>query len=195
LLGAAATLAAVIVSLYLALRSEKPRLKLSAGISLVIGDGDEPPYPQIIDLTVRNFGSLTAHVSQYGWQTGTWRWKWPDFLARQHAIQIPGATGYGKNPPFELAPGKRETSILNFDNFIEGISKKAGPPFFARKWPLLGLRPTPVYVVAHLESGLSLKEPVQSELAKQLFNAEQARAEREVPRRQLSPAPRGAKVP
>jgi hypothetical protein len=178
ILAAVGTLAAVVVSLYLARRGEKPKLVLTAGIRLVITPGEEGPFPRIVDITVRNKGVLSAHISQYGWQTGVWRLKWPSWLARQRAVQNPGLTGYGVDPPFELPPGQKRLSALDYDNFLEGIEGMSGDPFFARRWPLIGLRPTPAYIVAYLESGITIKAPVESDFASALFETECRRAVR-----------------
>jgi hypothetical protein len=176
ILGALGTFLAVLVSLYLARRGEKPKLSLRATIGVLINPGEEGPFPRIIDITVRNKGVLNAHVSQYGWQTGVWRFKWPSWLARQFAVQNAGQTGLGVDPPFELPPGQRRTTVLDHHNFLDGIAEMAGEPFFARRLPLIGLRPTPIYVVAHLESGMSVKAPVDSALARALFEVESRRA-------------------
>lgn len=176
ILAAIGTLAAVVVSLYLARRGEKPKLVLTAGIRLIISPGEEGPFPRIVDITVRNKGVLSAHVSQYGWQTGVWRLKWPSWLARQYAVQNAGQTGHGVDPPFELPPGQRRSSVLDYENFLNGIEGMSGAPFFARNWPLFGLRPAPTYIVAYLESGLSIKAAIESGLAKALFEAERNRA-------------------
>lgn len=180
IVGAIGALAAAIVALYLARRSEKPRVKLSAGVRSVFQAGDEPPFPQIISLTIRNQGLTTAHVSQWGWRTGFWPLHWPAWARRQYAIQNCGTTDLGTDPPFELAPGTRQVTILDHDNFIEGIQEKSGSAFFARNWPVFGLRPTPIFVVAHLESGLSVQARAEPELQKVLFETEQ-RAKRKVP--------------
>lgn len=177
ILGAAGTFAAVVVSLHLARRAEKPKLKLECGVRVIIdplyqGKG---PRPRVVDITARNYGHLTAHISQYGWQTGLWFLKWPNWLTKQFAIQIPGDTGLGTNPPLELAPGTRRSSILNLTQFIDGIKKKTGEPFFARRWPIFGLRPTSIYVVAHLESGVTIRQRVEKVFEKVLFEAEAER--------------------
>ncbi|MEO5611369.1 MAG: hypothetical protein ABIT68_01195 [Sphingomicrobium sp.] len=171
LVGAAGTFAAVVLSPYLARRAEKPKLNLSAGIRIIIAQGNEPPYPEVIDLTLRNIGSLTTHISQFGWQTGRWPFSHPRWAIRQYAIQMAGDTGMGTNPPYELPPGQRRTSILDHDQFFDGLQQKRGV-FFARNWPMLGLIRTPIWVVAHLESGVLIRERVERDLARALFEAE-----------------------
>ena len=173
-LGAFGTFAAVAVSLHLARRSEKPKLLLTCGIRLIIDpmQAHGESRPQVIDITVRNQGLITAHVSQYGWETSRSPFKWPTWASKQFAIQMPGLTGLGKDPPVEVKPGTRQSTILDFQNFKDGIMGKSGKPLFARKWPIFGLRSTAVYIVAHLESGLSIKHRVESDLEKELYEIE-----------------------
>lgn len=175
LAGAVGTFAAVLTSLYLSRRAERPKLKLIAGVRLIVDPDADGDFPKVIDTTVRNAGTLTAHVSQYGWRTGRWRFKWPNWLARQHAIQQPGQLGLSFDPPFELPPGQRRTTLLGYDNFMHWIGEKKGEPFFARVWPVLGLRRTAVWTVAYLESGVSIIARVEPDLAEDLFQAEARR--------------------
>jgi hypothetical protein len=172
LAGAIGTFAAVITSLYLTLRAERPKLRLTAGVRLVIDVQAEGEFPKVIELTVRNAGSLTAHISQFGWQTGRWPLKSPAWLARQYAVQQPGELGAGTDPPYELPPGQRRSTILDFGNFLGWIRRKKGPPFFARAWPGLGVRRTSIWIVAFLESGVSIKARVEPDFADDLLQAE-----------------------
>ena len=172
IVGALGTFAAVITSLYLSRRSEKPRLKVDAGVRMLIGHGSKKPYPEYISITVRNVGTQTAHVTQFGWRTGLWKFSWPAWLKVQHAIQTPGMLGIGEDPPFVVPPGTKRDTILDKKQFIEGIAKKSGGPFFARDWPIFNRRPTAIYIVAHLESGMSVSARVEENLEHELFAAE-----------------------
>lgn len=172
LAGAAASFAAVVTSLYLAKRAEKPKLILRAGQRIILSPGATGPAPEVIDITIRNAGVLTAHISQFGWRAGRWPFKRPLWAIRQVAIQLPGDMGLGTHTPFELPPGQRRTMIINQENFMSWLAEKKGEPFFARQWPLLGLRRTPIWVVAHLENGLTIRSRVERELAEALYQAE-----------------------
>ena len=172
IVGALGTFAAVITSLYLSRRSEKPRLKVDAGIRMLIGQGSTKPYPEYISITVRNVGTQTAHVTQFGWRTGLWKFSWPAWLKIQYAIQTPGMLGIGEDPPFVVPPGTKRDTILDKKHFFEGIAKKSGGPFFARDWPFLNRRRTAIYIVANLESGMSVSARVEESLEHQLFVAE-----------------------
>ena len=170
--GAFGTFAAVITSLYLSRRGEKPRLNICAGVRILISQGSTKPYPEYVSITVRNVGTQTAHVTQFGWRTGLWKWKWPAWLKRQHAIQTSGMLRISEDPPFVVPPGTKRDTMLNKELFLESIANKSGGPFFAKDWPVLRRRPTAIFIVAHLESGISVSARVEDELADELFAAE-----------------------
>ena len=174
--GAVGSFAAVATALYLARREERPKLRLTAGIRISIGQGDLAPYPEFVVITVRNIGLTTAHLNQFGWQTGAWRFSKPKWLARQYAVQTTGQTGMGFNPPYEVPPGQSRSTFLRLPDFVAGIKTKKGKAFFAREWPKLGTRETPIYVTAHLESGMTVSALVEKSLAEKLWNAEKERS-------------------
>jgi hypothetical protein len=80
ILSAIATAAAVIVSLYIALRVPKPDLRVSANIKLIIWPGQPDNRPEYVCINVINIGNVTAKITNIGWRfKGGWRrktWKW-----------------------------------------------------------------------------------------------------------------------
>lgn len=174
--GALGSFAAVATALYLARREERPKLRLNAGIRIIIGHGDGPPYPEFVVVTIRNTGLTTAHINQFGWRTGSWRFSRPKWLTRQFAVQTPGQTGMGFDPPYEVPPGQSRSTFLRMPDFLAGIEKKKGPSFFAREWPRLGVRRTSIFVTVHLESGITVVTLVEKDLVERLWNAEKKRS-------------------
>jgi hypothetical protein len=176
LVGAAGTLAAVVTSLWLSNRSSRPRLKITCGIRLLIGEGDQAPFPELIQFSIRNVGERDAHVEQIGWRTGGWPFHRPGWIAPQFAIQLFGTVAGSANPPFIVPVGQRRDSLLSLPQTIENISTRSGrDPFFARQWPYWGLRRTKIRAVVHLANGLSRSSQVEPDLEVRLLAGECAK--------------------
>ena len=179
--AAAATFAAVVVSLYLARSATRAKAKISTGLRITVG-GARNPNEQLIAFTVVNRGQRPLHVQMLGWRTGIWPFGWPRFLHRQTAI-IPAwdTLHWGGEPPYELPPYRSRMSVQALDPLIEQISSWRGElwsqPFFARVWPIVGIRPTAIFAMVHLEEGLTLTHRVEQSLAKALYDAERDRWE------------------
>jgi len=97
-----ATFAAVILSLALA-RREGFRLTVSAGHRLMVGGGQGPPFPELLAITVRNFGSRRTTIEGVGWRRRPWQ--------RLHGYQtfnMANALG----PPATIEPGEAKTFWL-----------------------------------------------------------------------------------
>jgi hypothetical protein len=171
--GALGTFLAVLTSLYLARDSIRPKLSVSAGIRIVIEAGAQEPFPKIIVFDVRNLGMRDVYVDQIGWRVGRWPFRRPDWLARGFAVQTFGTVLESTNPPFALAQGRRVTSMLQFEQTIRNINNRDGDrPFFAKVWPIIGIRRSPVFAQVHLSSGETIKARVEKDLERALFEAE-----------------------
>lgn len=175
--GAAGTFAAVYVALHLARRSERPKLRLSVGKRLVVGFGEQDS-PDILNFTIQNLGLTSAHVMQFGWRVGRWPFRFPEFLARGYAIQTFSSNIYGYPPPYEVPPGQRRTSDMEYNSFFKSLESMTGEPFFSKRWPLLGLRGRPVYAVVHLENGIEVSTRVENGFEKDLHKSERDRLAR-----------------
>ncbi len=100
-----ATLAAVIVSLWLSRRSEKVRLDVQAGLRVVvIGDGS--PFQENASIIVTNLGDRAVTVNSIGWAIGKGK-------ARRHCLQ-PVYGPHTSQWPIELAHGKSATFMVSF---------------------------------------------------------------------------------
>lgn len=78
-LSAIGTLAAVVVSLYLASRSTN-KARLSVGIRIFIGPGSEAPYPEYVVFKIVNHGERPLRITQIGWKWGLWK--------KHYAVQL-----------------------------------------------------------------------------------------------------------
>jgi hypothetical protein len=72
-LSAIATTAAVIVSLHLARRRPVPELQGYAGIYFLVNPGLPRPWPEFINVSATNIGSVDAVITGLGWQLHHWR--------------------------------------------------------------------------------------------------------------------------
>ena len=171
--GALGTFFAVLTSLYLARDSIRPKLSVNAGIRIIIEAGAQEPFPKLIVFDVRNVGMRDVYVDQIGWRVGRWPFRKPYLLARGFAVQPFGTVLESTNPPFALAQGRRVTSMLQFEQTISSIKKRHGDsPFFAKVYPIMGIRRSPVFVQVHLSSGETIKARVEKDLESALFDAE-----------------------
>ena len=104
-LAGIATFAAVVVSLHLARRSERIKLKVLAGLRLVVR-GDGTPPEEHLNISVTNLGDRTVLVNTVGWAVGKRK-------QRQYCIQTvsgPWTSQY----PVELAHGKQASFMVSF---------------------------------------------------------------------------------
>ena len=99
-----ATLAAVIVALYLARRGESVRLKVHVGYRIVvIGDGS--PFQEHVAISVTNLGDRAITVNSVGWAIGKGR-------ARRHCLQ-PVSGPFTMQYPVELSHGKSADFLVS----------------------------------------------------------------------------------
>ena len=104
-LAGIATLCAVLVSLHLARRSERIRIKVTAGIRQ-ISAGDGTPAEEHVQIGVVNHGDRAVVVNSVGWKVG----------ARKDArfcIQ-PVSGRWTQNYPRQLAHGEQATFLVSF---------------------------------------------------------------------------------
>ena len=174
--GAAGTFAAVLTSLWLAGRSSRPRIEVRCGIRLLIESGAEAPFPELIQFDIRNVGQQDAHVEQIGWHTGRLWLARPKWLARQQAIQLFGTVPGSANPPFIVPVGQRRAALLSLPQTLENILARSGDePFFARCWPLVGVRATAIYAIVLLANGQTKHARVEHGLELGLRDSERAK--------------------
>lgn len=130
--GALATAAAVIVSLWIVLSDRTPRIKVTAGIRMVLGGG--APALDVMTFTLTNVGTRTASIGGVGWRMG-WLPFGPKWLKYSHGVQMlgPPVTMAGSAvPPFQLPPGERKAIHVLLDYYE---AHKRNDDMFVRKIP------------------------------------------------------------
>ena len=99
----AATFAAVLVSLLLA-RREGIRMTVGAGVRMIVGTGTEPPFPEVLTITIRNMGSRAVPIEGVAWRFRPWR--------NRYGYQLFDPVGEFRGPPAIVDVGKSVTFKL-----------------------------------------------------------------------------------
>jgi hypothetical protein len=101
-LSAIGTLAAVLVSLYLArinARMNKIKLRASVGHRLIMDTGKTGPHEEIINFQVTNIGQREANITTIAWRVG--------FIRKSQAIQMFDNSRFANELPVLLRDGKQ----------------------------------------------------------------------------------------
>lgn len=117
--SAIGTLAAVIISLYLANRSGKPRASVSVGHRLIIITGDKRKPPEIVSFKIVNTGDRPIRIINIGWRIGLWK--------KRYAIQTFDEK-QSSPMPVELTHGQEASWAVPFD-----YPADPWPNYFSRK--------------------------------------------------------------
>ena len=134
ILSAIATAAAVIVSLYFALRRPVPKLTGYAGLYLLLTPGAPQPWPEMVSIAATNVGSAEAVVTGVGWQVRSWRRrKW---AAGVQDLSLPVHGFSNPRVPARLAQGEEITFRLpttGASNWLEMIEERGFFPELLRR--------------------------------------------------------------
>ncbi len=148
--GAIATLAAVLVSLWLAQSERRAYIKVRAGLRITFA-GDGSPFEHVISILITNHGLRPVRVSTVGWRTG-WSQFGPKWIKFQYAMQKfdrPVSMIASPSPPFDLAPGQEVSLYLAPETFKERPQLR--DEFFNRRLPFRRhVTPTKICVEVHL---------------------------------------------
>lgn len=170
-LSAIGTTGAVIVALWLARREHSMRLKISAGIRLLItpGDSREKP-PEFLVIRVVNVGIRTATISAIGWRAGV--------LRKRYAMQLVGtsnellAEGVTNPPlPLTLAEGQTGNWCVRIGGSGDWLLR------FARDFcngPAFAISSHFLVTQVSTTMGRTFKAPVEPELRRRLVEAAKA---------------------
>lgn len=132
-IGALATAAAVITSLWVVISERKPNLRVSAGLRLsIIGDGS--PATDVIGIQIANQGQRRVTCTAIGWRTGYLR-RGPEFLKYRMALQNPAYEHGSVQLPFDLEPGEEKFLAQNVEAYRLTVANGAGREFFCRQLP------------------------------------------------------------
>ncbi|MEO1921048.1 MAG: hypothetical protein ABGW84_04075 [Sphingomonadaceae bacterium] len=149
--AAVGTFAAVILSLWLSLRSGRPKIKLRVGEWTLIGP-EKSLDENLLVFSVANTGSRPAMITHIGWETG-WLKHGPTFLKKQFAVQTFSGTDHGLDVPFDLPIGAKAECSVKLNNILQWVEEKRGRPFFSRDFPKLGRMTTKVRAYASTADG------------------------------------------
>jgi hypothetical protein len=175
LMGAVATTAAVIVSLWVVASERRPHIKVQAGMRMIVGGGE--PATDIVAISVSNHGLRTVSITSFGWRTGWISGLGPRWAKFQWAQQNPEARsdpliGHVQ-PPFDLAPGEERTIMLRAETYRRNNDQVKQRNFFGRKLPFQKeVSPANVCVVVSLAVFKSVITPVERPLARFLVTGE-----------------------
>lgn len=162
--GAIATFLAVAASLFIALRTRRPRLRLKVGERLITNGADD--WPRYVMFEIANAGERPVHIKGIGWKTGWLRWG-PQCLRTKAAVQMPLLTGLGQDPPYELQAGASASSFQPMEAMRAGAVER-DEPFFARDWPVWGRRATRIRAYAYTADGYTIRAKPEKPLRRQL---------------------------
>lgn len=153
-----ATFAAVLVSLYLARRGDRIRLKLFAGLRLVIR-GDGSPPEEHLNIGVTNLGDRSVTVNTVGWAVGKRK-------QRRYCIQTVSGPWTAKYP-IELAHGKSANFMVSF------IHTPTWLPEFANEFlkSLSDKEIDTLVVQAHTSVGQTIEAKPENDLIERLKKA------------------------
>jgi hypothetical protein len=132
-LSAIGTIAAVIVSLYLA-RAEKPvKLTVRAGHRIMIEQGQREKPPEFLYISAINTGHRIATITNVGWKIG--------LRKKRYAIQVVQKDLYSSGVPVKIDDGEEAKWFIPLDledNWIQRFSRDFLMPH--PRWNLFWLR-------------------------------------------------------
>jgi hypothetical protein len=119
-LSAIVTIAAVIVSLYLARRSESVKLNITAGHRLMATPGIKGPYPEYLAINIVNTGHRDVQITNIGWRVGFFK------KQMQYAIQVIEPVGLSSPLPIWLRYGEQANYYIPLGvkrDWLEGFTR------------------------------------------------------------------------
>ena len=103
-LSALGTIAAVVVSLWLATRATRLQCRASVGHRLIVEPGAGGIYPEIVVFNIVNTGERPIRITSIGWRVGFLRW-------RRDAMQLFDRV-QSSSMPVELTHGQEARWVL-----------------------------------------------------------------------------------
>jgi hypothetical protein len=139
--SAAATWAAVVVALWIAQQSSKPKLKAYVDKTIHVPSEaqrgrivDQSLCEDVITVTLQNKGAVTTYISYWAFM---WRFPWRSISA----LQNPYSPDF-RSEPIKLEPGQSVSIILTKDlemhrETLKGLCKKNKLPEFLKRFIIL----------------------------------------------------------
>ncbi len=113
-LSALGTLAAVVVSLYLASSRAKLKLRITVGHRVLAGLGTGH-FPDYLLIEVVNVGFRSARVTGLGWKVGLFQ--------KSHALQVVDKGEYSSPLPVDLADGQEARYLIPFEGSADWLNQ------------------------------------------------------------------------
>ena len=162
--GAMATAAAVMTTLWIVLSERRPRLRVIAGLRLMI-PGDGTPATDVISVSIANIGVRRVRCVGLGWRTGRLRWG-PKWLQRQQALQNADYMPGSAQLPFDLDLGEEKSLLLAVESYQTAVDAETRAAFFLRRPPWSGRpQPTRTDVIVALAAHKGVFGRVEADLA------------------------------
>lgn len=178
-IGAVATFAAVVVSLWVVMSERAMKAKGSAGIRVsFIGDGTPGTY--FVGIDVLNIGVRPFHVGSVGWRTG-WFSRGPQAFAFRYAIQNT-AIMLNHQPGLTIVePGRNQGFYTPIADMKAANGEVSRVEMFGRKFPIIGR--APIRAMINITGCKPLIVKVSKELAEFLRTGDHISTTAELPRR------------
>lgn len=164
--GAFATALAVAVSLWVVLSERQPRVKVRAGLRLLITQGRPELSEEVINITVENTGQRPVSVNSIGWRVGWVRRFGPKWMHYGFAMQSAAMRRDSHDPPYVIEPGQEKVMLVNLEPFHgDGARSQRTADMFVRTVPFLGPTPANIRCAAHVVGARSRYFKVERTLA------------------------------
>lgn len=167
--GALATALAVAVSLWVVLSERQTRVKVAAGLRLIVAPGRPDLAEEVINITVVNAGLRPVSINSIGWRSGWVRHLGPKWARYEFAVQTSGLRMDSHDPPYILEPGQQKAMLVSLKPFHGNeASSQRTKSLFAKTLPFLGPVSANICCAAHIVGARSRYFSVERSLAEYL---------------------------
>lgn len=163
--AAIGTFSAVTLSLYLASRDRRIRLKISAGHRIVVTQGSsETEHPDFCSISVVNVGFRKATITGIGWKVGIFK--------KRYSIQTPSPSPYSSSMPVSIEDSEEAKWLIpfkaqgNYPNWVDSFAKE-----FIGKYPKIQARTIKLQIFT--STGKVFERRIEKGLQRRLIEAAQ----------------------
>ena len=167
--GAFATALAVAVTLWVVLSERQARVKVTAGLRLLVTQGRPDLTEEVINITVVNTGLRPVSVNSIGWRTGWVRRFGPKWARYGFAMQSAAMQRDSQDPPYVLEPGQQKAMLVNLKPFHGDETKsERTTEIFSATVPFVGPVPANIRCAAHIVGTRSRYSRIERSLSEYL---------------------------
>lgn len=175
--GALATAAAVIVSLWVVISDRRYALDVSVGIRLLFA-GDGRPEENLVAYNVTNTGQRSFRINSIGWRSGwisgLFRKIAPKFMQTRYAIQVAEDHLSSTPLPCDVDPGHSVSFFIDCQRFEQDQTDNDND-FFNRTLPIFKSKiGPPIHGAIHIVGTKPKYYRVEKSLHRLLTNGEMA---------------------